>query len=83
MKKRIVVAAMVALMGVGGYLGHRSMTCSNSGESDLLLANAEALAKDELFDTSCEPKPTYMCVLGPFCRIDNSIGNNDPEYPGY
>lgn len=48
MKKRIVVATMVALMGVGGYHGHRSMTRSNAGESDLLLANAEALARDEI-----------------------------------
>ena len=44
MKKKIVVAAIVALMGVGGYLGHRSQTLTNAGESDLLLANAEALA---------------------------------------
>ena len=47
MKKKIVVAAIAALMGVGGYLGYRSMTRSNAGESDLLLANVEALAKDE------------------------------------
>ena len=44
MKKKIVIAAIVALMGVGGYLGHRSQTLTNAGESDLLLANAEALA---------------------------------------
>ncbi|MBD5345751.1 MAG: hypothetical protein HDR92_01300 [Bacteroides sp.] len=48
MKKRIVVATMVALMGVGGYHGNRSMTRSNAGESDLLLANIEALARDEI-----------------------------------
>jgi hypothetical protein len=47
MKKKIVVAAIVALMGVGGYLGHRSQTLTNAGESDLLLANAEALSQGE------------------------------------
>ena len=39
------VAAIAPLMGVGDYLGYRSMTRSNAGESDLLLANAEALAQ--------------------------------------
>ena len=50
MNKPGVMAAIVALMGVGGYHGYRSMTRSNAGESDLLLANAEALARDEIVD---------------------------------
>ena len=48
MKKQLVVAAIVALTGVGSYLGYRSTTPTNAGESDLLLANAEALADGEI-----------------------------------
>ncbi len=48
---------MVALMGVGGYLGYRSMTRTNAGESDLLLANAEALADDHEQDGYQYVKP--------------------------
>lgn len=48
MKKNLVMAAIVALTGVGSYLGYRSTTPTNAGESDLLLANAEALAHDEI-----------------------------------
>ena len=50
MKKNLVMAAIVALTGVGSYLGYRSITRTNAGESDLLLANAEALARDEIVD---------------------------------
>ena len=43
MKKRIMIpAAIAAVMGVGAYFGHA--TATPAGESDLLLANAEALA---------------------------------------
>ena len=44
MKKKFVMAVIAVLMGVGCYLGYRSTTRTNAGESDLLLANAEALA---------------------------------------
>ena len=39
-----VPATLVALMGLGAYFGH--VTATPDHESDLLLANAEALAQD-------------------------------------
>ena len=43
-KKFFVPAAIAAMMGVGAYFGHATATPDH--ESDLLLANAEALAQD-------------------------------------
>lgn len=44
-KKFFVTAAIAALMGVGAYFGHATATPTEA--SDILLANAEALAEDE------------------------------------
>jgi len=66
MKKFFVTAATAALMGIAGYLGHANATPDN--ESDLLLANAEALALDGeqvigFCDTYCKTRYGYVCVL--------------------
>lgn len=48
MKKQFMIPAAIAfLMGVGGYLGHAASTPADD-LSDLQLANAEALAEDEI-----------------------------------
>lgn len=53
-KKFFVTAAIAALMGVGAYFGHATATPADT--SDLLLANAEALADDT-------EKPGYNYVV--------------------
>lgn len=54
MKKFILPATLVAMMGVGAYFGHATAT-PTEGLSDLELANAEALADDT-------EKPGYAYV---------------------
>ena len=51
MKKLFLPAAIAAMMGVGGYLGHTTATPAE-GLSDLQLENAEALAYTEYIDGS-------------------------------
>lgn len=45
MKKLLLPATLVAMMGVGAYFGHAT-AAPTEGLSDLELANAEALAED-------------------------------------
>ncbi|MDE6587890.1 MAG: hypothetical protein K2K40_06100 [Paramuribaculum sp.] len=49
-KKMFVPATLVAIMGLGAYFAHATATPDH--ESDLLLANAEALAQDNETDYS-------------------------------
>ena len=67
MKKNLVVAAIVAMVGVGGFLGYRSITHTNIVESDLILANAEALSDGEIPDKckGCATNYTgdYCCTI--------------------
>ncbi len=59
-KKLFSAAAIAALMCAGGYFA-KSVTTPNDGLSDLELANAEALAKNEgiviiEWDVACLPE---------------------------
>ena len=74
MKKKFVMAAIAVLMGVGCYLGYRSTTRTNAGESDLLLANAEALARDEVVNIPCIQCDGETCTFEAKLA-DGSTGN--------
>lgn len=68
MKKFILPATLVAMMGVGAYFGHAT-AAPTEGLSDLELANAEALADPEWWieidwADGCEAG-TDWCVRGP------------------
>ena len=62
MKKKVLMAAIAAVVSVGAYAGFNSYR-ANSGSSDLLLENAEALSTDEVVTFPCVVAPGKKCTF--------------------
>lgn len=60
MKKNVLMAAIAAVVSVGAYAGFNSYR-ANSGSSDLLLENAEALSEGEIVTLPCVYQPLSKC----------------------
>ena len=79
MKKYLISAAIVAVVGISAYLGFCPAT--ESELSALQLANAEALSTGEIiieYDKNCL-SPGDICVKGPTWVIYNSNPFNSPN----
>ncbi|MDE7461218.1 MAG: hypothetical protein K2M85_09115 [Paramuribaculum sp.] len=74
MKQKMMLAAIAAVVGVGGFAGFNAFQ-NNSSVSDILLANAEALAGpivEIVYADGCLSGGEELCVMTPFQYFDKS-----------
>ena len=74
MKQKMMLAAIAAVVGVGGFAGFNAYQ-NNSSASDILLANAEALAGpivEIVYADGCLSGGEELCVMTPFQYFDKS-----------
>ena len=74
MKQKMMLAAIAAVVGVGGFAGFNAFQ-NNSSASDILLANAEALADpivEIAYADGCLSGGRDLCVKTPFQYFEES-----------
>ena len=81
MKQKMMLAVIAAVVGVGGFAGFNAFQ-NNSSASDILLANAEALADpiigwvEDGYADGCLSNGRDLCVMSP----SKYFWDSDPVY---